>query len=247
MDEEAREWLESLNITRFLAHYNLAVFSLNRLIYMIYREFPSPPVQYGMGYIQSFVRTDFPSCETAFLRWAERYGQYYSGILKIFSMIRSSIQNISEAYLDSAKLQSKTLEELLKENRTEWEWHIKTTQELIQYYDAMPTYYKSIFESLSTINFLVSTTVIEIQRYNQFLNIAFSDLTTPLVMMALTGVIVPMIFLGLGDYIDNYRFKRYSLRILRIACTIISIILFVFATYLGIKSIWQIIYELYFL
>jgi len=246
MDEKVREWLESLNITRFPAHYNLAVFSLDRLVYMIYREFPSPPAQRIGYYLQSFVRTDFPACKTVFLKWGERYTQYYSGILEIFLMIRTSVQNISESYSDAAKLASQTLEELRRENRTEWEWHIKTTQELIQYYNAMSTYYESIFESLSTIYSLVLDTTAKIHRYDEVLKSGFSQVTPPLIQMALFGVVIPMIFLSLGEYIDNFKIKGHSLRILRLICTIVFIILFVNALCRGIKVIWQIIYLLYF-
>ena len=161
-------------------------------------------------------------------------------------MIRTSVQNISESYSDAAKLASQTLEELRRENRTEWEWHIKTTQELIQYYNAMSTYYESIFESLSTIYSLVLDTTAKIHRYDEVLKSGFSQVTPPLIQMALFGVVIPMIFLSLGEYIDNFKIKGHSLRILRLICTIVFIILFVNALCRGIKVIWQIIYLLYF-
>jgi len=244
-DEEVRDWLESRNITRFRAHYNLVVFSLNDLIHMIYREFPPPPGQYSFWYVQNFVNTNFPSCETSFLRWAERYSLFYSGILEIRSKISSALRGISEACLDSAKVYSQLLEDAIRENRTD-DWFIESYQEMIQYEIAESTYYDSIFDSLSNIDSLVSASVTRIQRHTQFSSIAFSELMFPVIGMAMAGVVVPMAFLGVGDYSDSYKIKGYSLRAFRIVCTIACIALFVIFTYWGINIIWRLIYELYF-
>lgn len=242
-DEEVRDWLESLNITRFRTHYIFAVFPLNDLIYMIYREFPPPPGEYGIWYVQSFVRSDFPACETAFQSWADRYRLFYSGISKIRLKIGSALQGISEADLDSAKLMSQSLEELLKENRTD-DWLVKSYQENIQYYVAMSTYYISIFDSLSNINSLVEAIVVSIQRYHLFYSLAFSNVWLPFVGMAVFGVIVPMILLGLSDYIRIYEIKWPWWRWFYV--TIASIMLFVIFTIWSIRIMWDQICFLYF-
>jgi len=242
-DEEVRDWLESRNVTRFLAHYNLAIFSLNELIHMIYEQFPHPPAEYTLWYVQTFVSSDFPTCETAFLSWAERYSLFYSGVAEIRSKIGHALQGISEAYLDSAKLKSQTLEQLLQENRTD-DWLISSYQELIQYDVAMSTYYTSLFESLSNVNSLVSVTVASIQRYHLFYSLAFSYIWIPLVGMAVSGVVIPMIFLGLSDYIDSYKTKWHWWRWSYI--TITCIVLFVIFTIWSVTILWDQIYHLYF-
>lgn len=247
MDKEVKDWLESLNVTRFRAHYNLAIFSLKRLIWMIYMEFPPPPGEYTVWYVQSFVNSNFPACEAAFLSWAERYGLFYSGVSKIRSKIDSALQGIAEAYLDSAKLTSQSLEKLLQENRTD-DWFISSYQEMIQYDIAMSTYYRSVFESLGNINSLVNVTVTNIQRYNRFYSLAFSDFWIPVVGMAVSGVVIPMTFLGLSRYIDFYdscykiqgHWWRWSY------ITIVCIVLFVIFTIWGMNILWHQILELYF-
>jgi len=245
MDDEVRDWLESRNMTRFSAHYNMARFWLHRLISDIYREFPTPPAKYDRWYIESFIDSEFPACETDFLEWAERHNSYYSGISKIRKKIDSAIKGISEAHLDSAKSSQQTLEFLLKENRTDgWDWHIKTTTEIIRYEIAMSTYYKSIFESLGNIYYLVNSTVDNINRYKGFNKIAFSNIQIPIIGMILTGVVIPMIILGSSDHIKKYTKKCKWWRWYYLIVP--SIILFILFTKWGIDIISLQIFELYF-
>lgn len=245
-DEEARDWLESRNITRFRAHYNLVAFSLHHLIYMIYREFPPSPGEYSLWHVQSFVRSDFPGCETDFLNWADRYRLFYSGISEIMSKIDPALRGLSEADLDSAKLNSQHLEELLKENRTD-DWLVSSYQEMIQYRVEMSTYYISIFDSLLSINSSVEATAGaygSIQRYHYFYDLAFSHVLPPFVGMAVFGVVIPMILLGLSDYIRIYEIRWPWWRWSSIA--IISIVLFVVFTIWSIRVMWDQICSLYF-
>jgi len=241
-DEEVRDWLKSHNRTRFLANYNEAIFSLNGLIYMMYQEVPPPPGEYTSFHVQTFVSSDFPSCSKAFLSWAERYSLFYSGVLEIRSRISSALQGISEAYLDSAKSCSQRLEELLQENRTD-DWHMISVQNWMEYYIAESEYHMSAFHALSNINSSVNITVINIERYNLFYGLAFSNIFIPIIGMAVCGVATPMIIIGLGQNIDK-RGRDWCLG--RRVLTGLCIIWFILFLHWSISIFWEIIMELHF-
>jgi hypothetical protein len=251
MDNEVRDWLQHMNVSRFFTHYLLAVFSLHDLTLGIYREFPPPPVQYSGWHITRFVNQSFPEGETVFKNWAERCKLYFAGIAQIRSQIDRALKGISEAYLDNAKMDSQTLQMLINENRTD-DWTIRTFQDEIQYRITMSSYYPSLFDSLFNIYSQITSTLANMERYHQIYNLAFSDILAPVIMMALTGVAIPMALLGLSGYIDEHKSKwntctnrRRWWHYIYVAIIVVSIIIFVIGTWWTIKVLWGQISELY--
>jgi hypothetical protein len=240
-DQQVIDWLESRNVTHFLAHYNLAIFSLNKLVYALYQEFPSPPGNYTFWEVEFFVRSDFPDCKEAFLSWAQRYDAYYDGVSQIHSQIGSALQNISEAYIDRAKLASQELEQAKKENITD-SWYIDTLQEDIPYYTGLSVYYSTIFEKLGDIQTQADVTAKMIHKHDQFFNLAFYNLFYPVFFMAFTGVVIPMALLGLGKNLDKWHpWGKNARRALTAAC----IIVFVLSMVVVLNVLWQQISVLY--
>lgn len=160
---------------------------------------------------------------------------YYSGVSQIRSEISPALQNISEAHIDSAKLDSQRLEQAIRENETDT-WYIENLKTFIDYRTAQSTYYKAIFDEVREIDTSVSVATNAIHTHDQFFGLAFSNLYYPLSIMAITGVIIPMVLLGLGENIDA-RGSRWiqSRRILTAVC----IIAFCASTMWIISVIWQ--------
>lgn len=240
-DQRVIDWLESMNVTHFLAHYNLAIFSLHDLVYALYREFPSPPGNYTLWGLECFVRSDFPDCKEAFLSWAQRYDVYYAGVSQIRSQIGSALKNVSEAYADSAKLASQRLEQARKENTTD-SWYIETVQKEILYYTDWSVYHSTIFERLKEIQTQADVTTEMILRHERFFYLAFSSVFYPVLLMAFTGVVIPMALLGLGEDLDKWRpWGKNVRRALTAAC----IIGFVLCLHIVLNVLWEQISVLY--
>jgi hypothetical protein len=263
MDNEVKDWLQSMNVTRFRTHYLEVIYSLHDLIEGIYREFPPPPAQFDKWNVISFVNHTFPEGENTFRDWAERYEYYHSGISEIRSRISEALAGISEAYLDDSKMDSQTLEMLIRENRTDY-WTTRSFQNMIRYNIAFASYYQSIFDSLASINSQVVSIVVNMERYHRIYSLAFIDIVAPVVMMILSGVVIPMSLLGASEYIDRHRMSGFSFEkterngkiafkirrrcwglYIYLAVVLVSIILFVISVYWATSVLWRQISELY--
>jgi hypothetical protein len=207
-DEAVREWLNSLNITRFEASYLLAEFNLHDLVNMLYTQFPSPPAYRNESQAIVFIGSSFSST-TSFSNWFQNYTVFYDDVSAVHSRINDSIEGISQAYSDAAKLESEELDQLQKENNTN-SWAIQSLGEIMTHDKAMSTYYPSVFESLDTI-FLSGTNVeadinqytLSIKQYTVIYNLAgFPYVVLSVVLMA-GGVVIPMSMLGGANWIES--------------------------------------------
>lgn len=241
LDQEMIDWLMEKNVTRFLTNYFFARWHLNELVHSIYREFPPPPGNYSRWELECFVRSDFPDCKDAFLGWSQRYDVFYDGVSQIHSQIGLALQNISAAYADSAKMNSQIIEQARKENITDL-WYIETIQDNIQHDTEMSVYYSTIFEKLGDIQTQVDVTTKMIRKHDQFFNLAFSNVFLPVFSMALTGVVIPMALLGLGENLDKWHpWGKNARRALTAGC----IIVYVLSMAVVLNVLWQQISVLY--
>jgi hypothetical protein len=251
MDNEMRDWLQQRNITRFLTNYLDVNFNLHDLVQMIFQELPPPPAQIDRYHVICFVNQTFPDGESYFRDWEKRFDQYYSGISEIRSRLSETLAGISEAYLDDSKTTSQTLEILIKENTTDT-FTIQTLQNIIQYDIAFASYYQSIFDALLGIHSQITSTIEDMEIYHRIYNLAFSEISIPVLVMVISGVGVPMTLLGMSGYIDSHRktweYKRGWRRhwhIIYLVVLIVMVILFVIGAYWTVNVLWRQISELY--
>ena len=148
-DETIREWLNSLNVTRFKASYNLAEFSLHKIVLTIYQQFPSPPAYRNESNAIVFLNSSFTQ-RSNFTNWFESYKIFYDDVSPLHSKINNTIAGISQAYLDSATLQLQTLDYLQKNNLATAR-DVESFGEMITHDKAMATYNPSIFQALDSI------------------------------------------------------------------------------------------------
>lgn len=241
-DEAVREWLSSLNITRFEASYLLAEFSLHDIVNMLYTQFPSPPAYRNASQTIVFINSS-SSSTTSFLNWFKNYAVFYDDVSAVHSRINESIAGISQAYSDAAKLDSEELAQLQKENITD-AWTIQTQGGLITYDEAMSTYYPSVFKSLDTIFSSGTNAEACINQYNLYINqydviynlAAFPNVILSVVLMA-GGVVIPMSLLGRANWLESKLdirkpdVKKWQL--FYNAMIVLSIVLFVAGAILG--------------
>lgn len=241
-DQEVMDWLVgTMNITHFAAHYFFVRWSLHDLVYQLYLQFPPPPANYTFWEVECFVRSDFPLSKEIFLEWAQRYNMYFQGFSKIQSQISSELQVVSEVYADQAKLASQRLEEEIRENRTGG-WYASYLEEEIPYYTEMSGYYMTLFDRLRDIETCADATTNAIHKHDQFFDLAFHSIFYPVVFMAVTGVVLPLAMLGIGDYLDSWRPWMANLRR---ALTAVCIIVFVVILWMVLEALWRQIGTLY--
>jgi hypothetical protein len=207
-DEAMREWLNSLNITRFKASYNLAEFSLHDIVKMLYTQFPSPPAYRNASQTIVFIDSDFSNA-ASFSNWFQNYTIFYNDVSAVHSRINESIAGISQAYSDAAKLTSEELDQLQKENIADT-WTIQSLGEIMTYDKAMSTYYPSVFESLDTIFSSGTNAEADINQYNLYIEqytviynlVAFPYLLSSVILMT-GGFVIPMFLLGRANWIES--------------------------------------------
>ena len=238
-DKRIEEWLSSLNRTTFSANYILVNMLLHYLVNDIFNEFPPPT-----GY---FINSNYPDCERDFLDWADRYTQYHQGIQEVYSNIDFVIKGMSTVYLDSAHSSAQTIEFLMEDNQT-WGWHIEKYQYSIMDDVEMLNYHQTVFSSLNNIYDKMNYIKERIGDYHRFFELSFQKIKIPIMTMILSGIVVPMTILALDDRIDKYieeNNSKYMNKIIWVI-TIISIIIFVLYTNIGISIIQELISALYF-
>jgi hypothetical protein len=178
------------------------------------------------------------------------------------SRINDSIEGISQAYSDSAKLTSEELDELQKENRTD-SWTIESFGESITYHRAMSTYYPLVFDTLDAA--FSSATSAEVcinqyssyvnqsenylRQYNAIYNLAFSNIFSVVVQMAVSGIIIPMSLLGLANWyqskLDNRIRWRICYRHVYYAIIVGAVLWFGIATVFSMNVLWTQISRLF--
>jgi hypothetical protein len=201
-DEAVRDWLNSLNITRFKASYNLAEFSLHDIVDTVYTQFPAPPAYRDKTQTIVFLDSNSSSSKN-FTNWFNSYSLFYNDVSAVHSKINESITGISQSYSDAAKLASEELNQLQKDNSVDT-WTIESEGELITYDNAMSAYYPSVFSSLDSIYSSGINAETYINQYNLYVeqyNNIYSLLEVPFFyvaigLMAFWGIILPMSLLS---------------------------------------------------
>lgn len=236
-DEAARDWLNSLNITRFKASYNLAEFSLHDIVNMLYLQFPSPPDYANALRTGVFVSSNF-SDVGSFIDWFQNFTAFYDDVSTVHAAINDSIVGISQAYLDAAKLNSEELDQLKAENSTN-SWDIEATGEIMTYEKAMATYYSTVFDALDAIFSSGASAETNINQYNLYAsqyNLIYQTAGFPLVglsvgLMICSGVI-SITLLGQANSMEsrlNSKNWRSAYKIL----ILLSIVLFLAGVTIG--------------
>jgi hypothetical protein len=244
-DNDMRDYLNQMNVSRWITNYLEVIFSLHTLVNGIYHEFPPPPGLADYWHVVDFVSIAFPKDETTFRNWSQRFELYYSGVSEIRSRIGSALQGISEAYLEDSKSQSQTLEWLIQQNRTD-DWTVNSFQDAISYDIGMFSYYTSIFDSLSNIHSQVAGTVANMDLYNRVYSLAFSAILGPVILTAVTGVAIPMLLLGISGYIDGHKANwKPWWRWIYFLIVAVSIIGFLVGLSLTVDVLWHQISQLY--
>jgi hypothetical protein len=222
---------------------------------MLYTQFPSPPAELNETSALIFIDADF-SHPTSFLNWLQQYKVFYDGVSGVHSRINDSVEGISQAYSDSAKLLSEELDQLKKENNTD-SWTIQSLGEIMAYDKAMSAYYPSVFRPLDTIFSSGTSAEVCINQYGNYLNqsesydqqyyairsLAFSGILPPVALMAF-GVVIPLILLGQANRFEHkldIRKWRYIYNIM----IVFSISFFVIGTIWGSYVIWAQIYSIF--
>lgn len=236
-DEAIREWLNSLNITRFEASYLLAEFNLRDLVNMLYTQFPSPPAYENESRAIIFIDSSFSS-STSFSNWFQNYTVFYDDVSAIRSRINESIAGISQAYLDAAKLDLEELDQLKQENNTN-SWIIESTGETITYDKAMSAYYPAVFETLDTIFSSGTSAEANINQYNLYVSqykVIYEVAGFPSVLWSVglmtSSVLISMTLLGCANSFESKFGSKKWLSAYK-GLILLSIVLFVIGIMLG--------------
>lgn len=254
MDESVRDWLSQNNVTYFVADYVPAIINLDDLIQVFYEQFPSTPAKQNASLAIIFIDDNFSNTQP-FLNWLEKYQSFYQGVLDAHSRISIAINSISQAYLDSATMDSQAITQLQQDNAT---WAIQSLSEIMAYHKAMSTYYPSVFGSLDTIyasatnaedcinQYNVSNSAYEgyTKQYNAIYDLATSGILPFVISMAIFGIVFPLGLLGLANWYES-RLEDKKVRYTYYILIAISIFGFVVPTVLGINVLWTQIHKLF--
>jgi hypothetical protein len=253
-DFQIRDWLNSRNLTRFRANYNLVSFSLHDLVRMIYEEFPPPPAKYNYREVLCFVSSNLSEIQPSFQNWVQRYNSYYAGVSEARSSISEALDGMSEAEVDAAKSDFQLLEDYRNMSNIDY-WFVQTITEDMNYRYAMSTYYESVFEPLNAIYSSANDVEPNVELYTELYNVAFSSIQYPTMPMVIFGVIIPMILLGISEHfekaswtfpwVSRIKVSKQAWQWFCFSLIIVCVIGFVAATYCSVNVIWTQITKLY--
>ncbi len=248
MDESMTDWLAQNNVTHFEANYVLAIINLDELIHVFYEQFPAPQATINQSQIVVFIDDNFSKIQP-FLNWFQEYQSFYQNVSDAHSKLNDAIKGISQAYMDSYTMDSQAITQLQQNNVT---WAIQGLSEIMAYDKAMSTYYPSIFGFFDTIFSSANNASLSFDLYKSYVNqsqsyqeqynalhdVAFSNVFSTVLNMAISGVFLPMSLLGLANSYQSKLEKSKRARYLYFAIIAVYILWFAIATIIGMNTLW---------
>jgi hypothetical protein len=185
------------------ALYLKVKFALNEIISLLYREFPPTPGDYKVSpppgripfAVKSYVRSDFPSNRGDFLRWAERYDLYYSGVVDLYYRIQPIIYTLKKVSIEASESLQRIMA-MLNETSRLTQWQEESLTEIQELYIRESSYYESIFQYFRDIKRSVDRIRDRIAAYDRYHYKFKVPTLTSLVFMSILGIAVPLIMLS---------------------------------------------------
>lgn len=174
-------------------------FALHNLVQTIYREFPPPPGDYKVSpppgeipfSVKSFVRYDFPDNRKLFLTWAKRYDIFFGDLYRIYYRIRPIIKTLKEVHIESIEQTKKAIIELEKIGRLH-QWTRDALRESQEYSTAELDYYGQVFQFLGKMKHEIDGIKDKICTYDNYFYKDKRKTVATLLVMALTGIVIPL-------------------------------------------------------
>jgi len=177
-------------------------FALNNLITSLYREFPPPPGDYKISQpgnipydVKSYVRSDFPDNKMEFWEWAKRYALYYSGVVELYYRIRPIIYTLKQISVEEAESLQEAIR-MINETGELTQWEEEALKEAQELYVREANYYESVFRYLRNIKNSVDLIINKIEMYDEYAPKYAIPIGFCLILMAVFGVILPLIILA---------------------------------------------------